>query len=709
MPPLSLPNAALAQANLRRLFRPDSVAVIGASDDPLRIGGRPLSYMRSQGFQGLVLPVNPGRSEVQGLQAYASVSALPQAPDVAIVAVQASLAVGVIEELAAIGAGAAIIFSAGFAESGALGEAAQARIVDIARSSGLRLLGPNSLGLIDPRSGFYGSFLSSVELGFPEPGRVAIASQSGAYGGHILCIARALGMGLSSMVMTGNEADVSLGDVMQMMVQDEDTDVIAVYAEGIRDGEKFIAALAAARAAKKPVVMMKVGASKVGSAAAQSHTASIAGDDAVIDAVLREFGVVRASSTEHMLDVARLATRRIYPAHNTLGMITVSGGAGVIVSDAAEACGLEMPAMPQAAQERLKAILPFSAPRNPVDCTAQFLNDMSLAARFTEAVIEDGGYRSILGFFTYTGGAPSIASRLREQLKIVRDKYPDRLFVLNVLADAQRVRGYEADGFSVFEDPVRAVRAIQAMGAFGQSFERKEGGAPPDLPMVELPGRDPNEAQAKRLLSGAGIDCAPERECDSADAAVQAAQALGFPVVMKILSPDIVHKSEVGGVLLGINDLQAVREGFDTLIERGRVAAPQARIEGVLVARQLEGAVECIMGVHRDPVFGPVVMFGLGGIFVEVLQDVVFHRAPFGVDVAEQMIRSIRGAPLLLGARGRPSVDIGALSVLLARLSAFALAAGPRLRSIDLNPVFAMPEGQGAYAVDAVIEVDPLQ
>jgi acyl-CoA synthetase (NDP forming) len=697
--------AARARANLHRLFNPVSVAVIGASDDPFRIGGRPISYMLSQGYQGTILPVNPSRTVVQGLPAYPSVADLPQVPDVAIVAVQAQLAVEVVQSLAERGAGAAIVFSAGFAEADAEGAAAQQRMLAAARQYGLRLLGPNSLGLLNPRSGFYGSFLSSVELGFPVAGRVAIASQSGAYGAHIMCIARALDIGLSSLVMTGNEADVSLGDVIQTMVDDPDTDVIAVYSEGIRDGEKFLAALAAARAARKPVVMMKVGASKVGGAAAQSHTASIAGDDAVTDAVMREFGVVRAVSTEHMLDVARLATRRIYPVANTLGMITVSGGAGVIVSDAADAVGLDMPAMPEAAQARLKALLPFAAPRNPVDCTAQFLNDMTLAARFTEAVIEDGGYRSILGFFTYTGGAPSIASRLRTQLKLVRDKYPDRLFVLNVLADRTRVREYEADGFSVFEDPVRAVKAIEAMGRFGASFAEGPGLPPPRLPDFVLPAASPNEAGAKRLLNDIGIPGAPERECADEAAALAAAEQIGYPVVMKILSPDITHKSEMGGVLLDVADGDAVRAGYRLLMQRARDAAPQARIEGVLVARQLKGGVECILGVHRDPVFGPIVMFGLGGIFVEVLQDVVFHRAPFGVDVAETMIRSIRGAPLLLGARGRPPVDIAALAALLAKLSVFAATAGPRLLSVDLNPVLAMPQGQGAYAVDAVIEL----
>ncbi|MFA4912770.1 MAG: acetate--CoA ligase family protein [Burkholderiaceae bacterium] len=693
--------------NLRRLLNPASVAVIGASDDPLRIGGRPISYMLSQGYQGTILPVNPGRETVQGLKAYASVADLPQAPDAAIVAVAATKAVEVIRQLGERGCAAAILFSAGFAEAGPEGAAQQDEMVRIARQYGMRLLGPNSLGLINPRNGFYGSFASGMELGFPEKGRVGIASQSGAYGAHITCLARERGIGLSSCVMTGNEADISLGDVIQMLVDDPDTDVIAVYSEGIREADGFVAALAAARAARKPIVMMKVGTSTVGSAAAQSHTASIAGDDAVTDAVLTEFGVVRTLTTENMLDIAALATRGIFPEANTLGVITVSGGAGVIISDAAERCGLPMPEMPEATQQRLKEILPFASPRNPVDCTAQFLNDFTLAGRFTEAMIEEGGYRSVLGFFTYTGGAASIAPRLREQLKAVRAKFPDRLYVMCIMADREKVREYEADGFSIFEDPSRAVSAISAMGRFGKSFAQQPGLPAPDVPAIELPPSTPSEAQAKQILARAGIASAPEHVCTSVEEAVAGAQALGYPVVMKILSPDILHKSEIGGVLLGVQSEAAVREGFDTLMARARAAAPDARIEGVLVAKQLSGGVECILGIHRDPVFGPVAMFGLGGIFVEILKDVTFRRCPFGVDVAEAMIRSVRGAPLLLGARGRAPVDIDALALMLSRLSALAVAAGPRLQSIDLNPVFAMPEGQGAYAVDAVIEIAP--
>jgi acetate---CoA ligase (ADP-forming) len=451
-------------------------------------------------------------------------------------------------------------------------------------------------------------------------------------------------------------------------------------------------------------VMMKVGRSVLGTKAAKSHTASIAGDDAVTEAVMAEFGVVRARTTEEMLDIAQTATRRIYPARNTLGMITLSGGAGVLVSDVAEQVGLPMPEMPAEAQARLKALVSFCAPRNPVDATAQVGNDLSLLTPFMETMVEDGGYTSILGFFTMVASTTRWPAML-ERLDAVRAKHPDRLYVLSVIAPAERIRALEADGWICHEDPTRAVHAIAAMGRYGAAFAAPPPAAPPTVAPVTLPAATPTEAEAKRLLARAGITAVPEQACADAAAAVAAAEGFGFPVVMKILSPDILHKSEIGGVLLDVADAGAVRDGFATLMQRAKAAAPAARIEGVLVAKQLEGGVECILGIHRDPVFGPMAMFGLGGIFVEVLKDVVFRRCPFGADEAERMIRSIRGAPLLLGARGRKPADVKALADMLARLSVFAHQAGPRLASVDLNPVFAMPEGEGAFAADAVVEI----
>jgi len=691
-------------AALTPLLAPRSIAVLGASSDPTRIGGRPIAYMRAQGFPGALYPVNPNRTEIQGLKAYPTVADLPETPDVAIVAVPAELAAPAIEDLARRGVKGVVMFTAGFAEMDEQGAAAQARMVATARAAEMRILGPNCLGVFDARRSYYATFSSSFDSGWPVLGRIGIASQSGAYGTHLYTLARNRGIGASLCVMTGNEGDVTVGECIGWLAENPEVDVIAVYAEGIREAPGLIAALQAAKAAKKPIVMQKVGRSELGGKAAKSHTASIAGDDAVTEAVMAEFGVFRARNSEEMLDVAHTATRKIYPVVNSLGVITVSGGAGVLISDVAESLGLAMPEMPAEAQRKLRSLVPFCAPRNPVDATAQVSNDVTLVKTFTESMVRDGGYASVLGFFSMTASSRRWP-QIREQLNLVRIENPGRLYVLSVIVPPERRDELEADGWVVHEDPTRAVTAIDAMGRYGAAFAAEPAGAAPVVPPVTLPVMTPSEAEAKRLLAGAGLASAPEAACFTVDEAVSAAERFGFPVVMKILSPDILHKSEIGGVLLDVADAASVRSGYAVLLQRAKVAAPAARIDGVLVAKQLKGGVECILGIHRDPVFGPMAMFGLGGIFVEVLKDVVFRRCPFGADTAETMICSIKGAPLLLGARGRKPADVKALAEMLSRLSAFAVAAGDRLQSIDLNPVFAMPDGEGAFAADAVIEI----
>jgi acyl-CoA synthetase (NDP forming) len=696
---------AMNDVALDRLITASSIAVIGASDDPHRIGGRPVAYMRQRGFAGEILPVNPGRKTVQGLKAYESVEALPYAPDTAIVAVPEPLVAGVIDALGKRKVRSAVVFTSGFAEVGPDGLRSQQELLALARSHDMRLLGPNTLGLYNDRIGFYPTFSTSFESGWPLAGRIGIASQSGAFAAHIFTSARERRIGIPVCITTGNECDVTLGEAMQWLVQDPDTDVLAVYAEGLRDAVSFLAALQAAHAARKPVVLMKTGRSVVGSSAAQSHTSAIAGDDSVLNAVLSEFAVVRARSAEELLDIAHLATRRIYPVCNTLGVLSISGGAGVLISDICEDLKLPLPELPLPAQQQLQELIPFASVRNPVDCTAQVLNDLPVVGKFADAIAGQGGFKSILNFFTQAGGTASVAPELQRQLADVRNRYPDRLFVMSVLGSLECTDIYEASGITVFSDPTRAVVAIEAMGRFGDAFAREP--SLQDLenrPVPLLPTGSINEAEAKLWLARAGIPCVPEAIAADIEAAVSAANRIGYPVVLKILSPNILHKSEIGGVLLEVRNSDAVRAGFALLMERAAAASPRARIDGVLVARQIENAVECIVGVHRDPLFGPVLMFGLGGIFVEVMQDVVLHRCPVDHQTARKMIGSIRGARLLEGARGKPPCDVDALAAMLVRLSSLAAAAGPGLLGIDLNPVLVLPKGQGCLVADALVE-----
>lgn len=688
-------------SSITALAEPRSVAIIGASNDPDRIGGRALKYMLKRRFAGEIYPVNPNRQTVQGVTAYDSVGALPDTPDVALVSLPARLVPGAIRELSESGVKSAVVFSSGFAETGEEGASLQEALIQAAGS--MRVLGPNSLGLFNERINFWGTFTASLETGWPPSGRIGIASQSGAYGAHMFCAAREQRIGTSIFIATGNEVDITTADAIGWMAEHPEIDTIISYVEGVRSGAQLVAALESARAARKPVIMLKAGRSALGSQAAQSHTAALAGDDAVIDAVLRELGVIRVSSTQEALDIAMAAQRRIFPVSNGMGVLTVSGGAGIIIADEAEKYGVSLPPMPDDARARLEEKLAFAATRNPVDCTAQAMNQLSLTGDFGVEMVKTGNYSSLLTFFSHAGGVPSIVPGLRTEFGRIRDAHPDVLHVLSVLGTPDVIEQYESDGFLVYDDPSRAVRAIAAMGRLGQAFAAQDA-TPPPLARLDLPEATPNEATAKELLSEAGLAVAREAACATVDAAVAAADSIGYPVVMKILSPDILHKTEIGGVLVDVNDAQGVRDGYETLLARASSARPDAHIDGVLVARQVESGVECIMGVQYDPVFGPMALFGLGGIHVEVFKDVVLSPCPFGVDKARELIRSIRGVALLDGVRGRPPVDIDALADMLSRLSVFAASAGSRLLSVDLNPVIATPNG--AWAVDALMEIN---
>jgi len=690
---------ASAGRSLDRLLQPSSIAIIGASDEPSRIGGRPLAYLLAAGFPGPIYPVNSKRQTVQGLTAYPTIADVPGKVDLAVIAVAAAQAVAAVGECAARGVGAAVIFTAGFAEVGPAGAVLQDRIAAIARESGMRVLGPNCLGLFGTEHGFYATFTTTLDRGLPKPGSLSIVSQSGAFGSHLFYAAAGRGLGMRYWIATGNEADVDVAECLHWVAEDPGTSVIMAYTEGVKDAARFIGALKAAHAQRKPVIFMKVGRSELGAAAITSHTASLAGADAIYDAVLRQYGAYRARTAEEMVDVAYAASRGVYPASDRLGLITISGGVGALMADEAADRGLAVPPMPEAAQSRLKALIPFASPRNPVDLTAQPFNDIALVARNLEIMLREGGYDSVVAFFTSVAGSPAIAEPLRRVIRDLRGIRPDCLFVLSALIPDALKAAYEADGVPVFEDPSRAVAAVAALTGFGRWFRQPSAAPmPPSRPKSAIPP-DLGEHGAKRLLADWGIPVLAERLVRNADEAAAAFAAIGGPVVLKIASPDIRHKTEVGGVLLDLRDAESVRRGYAALT----AAAPPARIEGVLVAPYVTGGVETIIGVKRDPVFGPVVMVGLGGVFVEVLQDVALRLAPIDRAEAMAMIGEIRGRAVLDGARGRPPADIEALAAALAALSQFAAAYADDIESVDINPLLVLSRGQGAVALDALI------
>lgn len=687
------------------LVAPKSVAIIGASDDVTRIGGRPIAAMLKAGYAGRILPVNPNRDTVQGLKCYASIADLPEAPESALIAVPAKLVPETIEALGRKGCRAATLFSAGFAETGEEGEAAQAQLVALAAQYGMRLLGPNTLGVYNVGIGYYGTFSSSLDTGFPHAGNIGIASQSGAFGAHLGALARDRGLGCSVLITTGNEADINVADAIRWMATHDGTDVICAYMEAVNNAPALLEALDMAREAGKPVLVLKSGRSVVGARAAESHTASLTGDAVVADAVLGAHGAIMLHDPETMMDIAYAASKKVFPDRHSLGIVTVSGGAGIVASDEAERVGLPMPAMPEAAQAALKAILPYASPVNPLDCTAQALNDPSLLEQFTRAGLEDGGYGAVLCFLTYVAGSKAMSQVILEAIGPLRAAYPDRIIAFCALGDPKVLQLYDDAGILVFTDPCRAVRALDAVLRIGAAKTRKPVAPPPAARPITLPASTPDEAEAKAILAKAGINAAPETATNSVEEAITAAEGFGYPVVMKILSPDILHKSDIGAVKLNIRDAAGVRKAYDEILAAAAQHVPDAQIKGVLAAKQLSGGVECLMGINNDPSFGPIAVFGLGGIFVEVLNDVALQACPFGPDTAREMILSIRSAAILQGARGTEPADIDALAEMLSNLSVFAAAAGERLVSIDLNPVLAMPLGQGAFALDAVIEL----
>ena len=690
---------------LELLFRPASVAVLGASIDPSKIGGRPVRYLKEAGFRGSLYPVNPKYKEVQGLTAYPSVGAIEEPIELAIIALPAHAVVEAVRACSAKGVRAALIFSAGFAEIGDEGRRMQEEIASIARSSGIRILGPNCLGVMNPRNGVIATFSAGIESGNPSEGRIGFVSQSGAFGSHCFAAAREKGLGFSSWVTTGNESDVEFSDCLAYLALDEDTEVIAAYLEGCRDGDKLKRSLEIAHENRKPVVILKVGASEIGAEAAASHTAALVGSDEVYDALFRQYNAHRVRSVSELLDVAYACTAGIFPTKGKIGLITVSGGIGIVMADAASTAGLDVAALPEPAQEKLRRLWAPAAVRNPVDTTAQPLNDPALTSKFLEIMLQEGGYDLSINFLTHVGLSKPLADRFHALLAPVRKKFPECVAVVSMLASPEVRKVFEDDGFLVFEEPTAAIAASAALIKIGRGFTRASKAAPPQpSPSAKpIPDYPLNERESKLLLSEADIRVVEDRLTQSAEEAAEAAEELGFPVALKVASSDVWHKSDAGGVVLGLDSAPAVRKSFPRLLERVRVSAPEAHVEGVLVTPMVEGGMETILGVRDDPLFGPTVVFGLGGVFVEVLSDVAFRIAPFGEQEAHAMIREIRGHPLLEGARGRKRADIAALARSLARLSVFAAENAGKFDSIDINPFIVLPEGQGAVAADALI------
>ena len=697
-------NDTKPQSGLDALFNPRSVAIIGASQDPTRIGGRPLRYLKESGFQGEIWPVNPRRERVQGIEARPRIAEVPGAIDVAIVAVRAEQVLDVVEACAERGVGAAVVFTSGFAETGATGAARQRRMSDIARASGMRILGPNCLGVYNAAIGYFATFSTTLDVYRPKPGPVAIVSQSGAYGAHLALLARQRRIDVGLWVTTGNECDVTLPECIAWMAARPEIKVVAAYAEGIRDGDAFLHSLDSVRAHGKSVLVLKAGRSEAGTEAARSHTAAIAGTDVVFDAVLAQHGVVRTDTTEEMLDAAYAASFGALPASRRIGIMTISGGAGVMMADEAAMQGLEVAPMPEAAQKQLKEKISFCTPRNPVDVTGQVFNAPHLIGDFLDAMLDDGDYAAIVIFFTYVASVPFMAKPTLEALSRARERHPHRPILMSMIGSDDAIAPYEALNVPVFAGAVSAVRAMSALARVREGLSRNPGTSSNTTAHPtgdRYNGGRLDEHEARRLLASWGIPSVEARVARSAAEAAHAAGTIGGPLAMKVLSPDIDHKTEAGVIALDVAVGDAASE-HDSLISRAVAHDASVEVRGTLLAPMVSG-VECILGIRRDPVFGPVVMVGSGGVLAEVLEDVAFRKAPIDCAEAKRMIAELKGARVLEGIRGRPRCDVDALAGAVAALSRFAAAHADVVESVDVNPFVALPEGKGGLALDALI------
>lgn len=691
---------------LEALFHPNAIAVVGASQDPGKIGGRPVQFLRRYGFPGAVYPVNPRATEVQGYRAYPSVADLPEAPDLAVIAVGAEAAPDAVEACAARGVKGVVVLSSGFSEMGAAGLALQHRIRDTARRTGMRVAGPNCLGAISIPDRAISTFSIVLESALPKEGPLGIVSQSGNLGSYTMLLANERGVGVSRFLTTGNECDVDAADGVAFLARDPATSVILLILETCRDPARLLAALAEARTARKPVVVLKIGETEAGQQAAASHTGALAGSDAVFDAVLRRAGAWRVRSLEALVDLGQAAvaagTRRLRSRRVTL--LVASGGFGVLLADAASAAGLTLPEPAATTQARITAIVPYASPRNPVDATAQMGAQPEILAGILTALLEDDASDALILMASSGMALPRLRRVYTEALVAARTRFPDRILAVCMHGPPDAAAELSAMGFVVTDGVDACCAALAGLAGLHEALETTTPAACPPPDAAPLPPEAlRTEAGAKAALAAAGVPVLPERVVTGPDEAATAATALGFPVALKIVSPDLPHKTEAGGVTLALADPAAVREAASAMLSRVRQSAPAARIEGLLVAPMVSGGTELIVGSTQDPVFGPVIMAGLGGIFAEILRDVAVRPAPVTEAEAADMLRSLKAFAVLDGARGRPRADLAAAASAVAAVSRFAAAHAAQVASVDINPLLVRPEGEGAVALDALI------
>ncbi|MBY4898477.1 acetate--CoA ligase family protein [Cupriavidus sp. AU9028] len=711
--------------DLSRLIHPRSIALVGASDRATSIGERTMTNLLAHSrFDGDIWLVNPGKTELAGRRCWPSVAALPATPDVAVVVVPAAGVLEVLEQCGARGVRFAIVLSSGFGETGPDGERAQQQMQAIAARTGMRLYGPNCPGLTNVNAQLGLTFSPSFPHDLVQ-GPIGLATQGGGLGRNVMqAMERGIGIGL--WASTGNEVDLQVADFIGYMADAPDIKVIATLLEGIKDGARFVAAVQRAAANGKPVVALKVGRSEYGRRAAQSHTASLTGSAEVNSAVFRQLGVIEVHDIDELVDTAWLLARALPQGRDALAVYCSSGGTSALTADAVGAEGLTLASFATATTETLRASLPdYAAIGNPVDTTAVVLSDATVVEKTLGAVAADPNVGLVVLPITLDYGETTT----RMAQNIVNAQARTATPILPIWMSDRLGDGYRVlveHGFAPPRTVNKAITAVRRWVEYGR-WRARQGRAPSGAPAPRLPTvpseprqiagsgdtaavtrRALTEAEAKHRLRQHGIALLPFEVARSAEEAVRIATGFGYPVVAKIASADILHKSDIGGVRIGLADAAAVHEAFESIGAAARAHCPDARIDGVLIEKMAPaGGIELMVGVTRDPVFGHVMTFGLGGIHVEILRDVSRRMLPLQAGEAAALVREIRAFPLLAGARGRPPADLSGLEALLMQVSRFVADNAGWIEEMDLNPVWvdtvAGGQSRGAMPLDAVI------
>ena len=690
--------------NLKAALNPKSVAIVGASDNPHKVGGRPILFMNKYGFKGRVYPINPARAEVQGYKAYPDLASLPEVPDIAIVALAGEATVQAVEQCAEMGVKVAVILASGYGETGAEGKKIQDAMLAKARAAGMRIVGPNSQGLANFGTGAIANF-STMFHDLPcIPGPVAIVSQSGALSQLIYSLLHKRGVGIRHCHATGNEADITVAELAAEVAQDPEVKLLLLYLETVNDPDKLAEAAAIARGRDLPLLVLKSGRTQAGQRAASSHTGSMATEDRVVDAFLRHHGIWRASDPEDLVNAAELYLKGWRPQGRKLVAVSNSGATCVMAADMAEEFQLPLAVLPDGTRAQLNAILPgFATTTNPIDITGALLTNSSLFGKILQIVGKDAGADLFFAGIPIAGTGYDVEAFARDAVDFIAAT--GKPLALSVPQDAVAAPFIRL-GLPVFGSDRQALRALDQLAAHTALMRRrrKAGAAAPARIDIAAGGKGfLNEAESLALLAANDIPVAPQRLCRS-EAEVRAAwRELGGPVAVKACSAEVPHKSEFGLVALNLRSEDQVGAAFEA--QWRKLGEMKVSRDGIIVAAMVKGLRELALGARVDARFGPVVMVGDGGKYVEALKDFALLIPPFDAEEVIESLDRLHIAPVLHGVRGEPALDLEAVAAIAMRLGDIMQAGRGRIASIDLNPVMVRAKGEGATVADALVEL----